>query len=191
MINRTNFLFLIYFPGGGEDIYGNGSSTGQPTSIGNIAVHRDVTSISSHFSPSFASSDGSSPGSTAPRRPPRSKHDLSLSSVNGGFPVSPTIIRKTNGELNQEADHVVLPSKEAPSRLLIGTKMLQGSQSNKYLTNNTPSYTLQSPFQSDTNGRNYCSKGVKTTDDVKLKKAVVRITKYYMKIICKISNTYY
>ena len=119
-----------------------------------------------------------------------SKHDLSLSSVNGGFPVSPTIIRKTNGELNQEADHVVLPSKEAPSRLLIGTKMLQGSQSNKYLTNNTPSYTLQSPFQSDTNGRNYCSKGVKTTDDVKLKKSVVRITKYCLIIICKISNIY-
>ena len=114
-----------------------------------------------------------------------------MPSVNGGFPASPTIIRKTNGDLNQEADHVVLPSKEAPSRLLIGIKMLQGSQSNKHLTNNSPSYTSQSPFQNHPNGRNFYSKGVKATDEVKLEKVGVRFTKHYMTIICTRANTYY
>ena len=77
----------------------------------------------------------------------------------------------------------VLPSKEAPSRLLIGTKMLQGSQSNKYLTNNTPSYTLQSPYQSHPSRRNVCSKSGKATDEVKLEKETVRFTKLCMNMV--------
>jgi hypothetical protein len=68
--------------------------------------------------------------------------------------------------------------------------MLQGSQSNKHLTNNSPSYTSQSPFQNHPNGRNFYSKGVKATDEVKLEKVVVRFTKHYMKILCTRTNIY-
>ena len=99
--------------------------------------------LSSHFSPGFANGDSSSPGSTAPRRPPRSKHDLALSPANGCSPVSPSMERKQsqNDEARKaQIDHVMLPSKEAPNRLLIGTQMLQGTQNNKHVPTNTTSY---------------------------------------------------
>ena len=106
--------------------------------------------LSSHLSPGFANSDSSSPGSTAPRRPPRSKHDLALSPANGCSPVSPCMERKQS-QIDEtrkaQTDHVMLPSKEAPNRLLIGTQMLQGTQNNKHVATNTTSYQSQTALK--------------------------------------------
>ena len=106
--------------------------------------------LSSHFSPGFANSDSSSPGSTAPRRPPRSKHDLALSPANGCSPISPCMERKQS-QIDEtrkaQIDHVMLPSKEAPNRLLIGTQMLQGTQNNKHVATNTTSYQSQTALK--------------------------------------------
>ena len=125
--------------GGGEDIYGNGITSGMSNK-----------NLSSHFSPGFANSDSSSPGSTAPRRPPRSKHDLALSPANGCSPVSPCMERKQS-QIDEtrkaQIDHVMLPSKEAPNRLLIGTQMLQGTQNNKHVATNTTSYQSQTALK--------------------------------------------
>merc|ERR1712223_38932 len=117
--NILSFTDDCNYQGGGEDIYGNGASNGgNQNSIGNATVqNKNTFSISNHFSPNFASSDSSSPGSTAPRRPPRSKHDLALS-VNGCSAASPNVNRKINGAANKSLDDTLLPSKEAPNRLL-------------------------------------------------------------------------
>ena len=46
-----------------------------------------------------------------------------------------------------QIDHVMLPSKEAPNRLLIGTQMLQGTQNNKHVATNTTSYQSQTALK--------------------------------------------
>ena len=110
--------------------------------------------LSNHFLPGFANSDSSSPGSTAPRRPPRSKHDLALSPANGCSPVSPCMERKQsqNDEAHKaQINHVTLPSKEAHSRLLIGTQMLQGTQNNKHVAATATSYQSQTALKNNQN----------------------------------------
>ena len=160
----TIFLLNPYL-GGGEDIYGNGAlNRSNLNSIGNATVqNKNAFSLSNQFSPNFASSDSSSPGSTAPRRPPRSKHDLALS-VNGCCPASPNVIRKTNGETNMSLEDTLLPSKEAPNRLLIGTQMLQSNQNSKYMSNN--SSTHQTPYH-HLNGVYNGQNGIQATKEIK------------------------
>ena len=73
--------------------------------------------------------------------------------------------RKTNGETNMSLEDTLLPSKEAPNRLLIGTQMLQSNQNSKYTTINstvhqTPHY--QNHFNGGFNGQN----GIQTTREV-------------------------
>ena len=153
LLDSRRISSFILFVGGGEDIYGNG--TPNPTSIVNMAVqNKNFSAISNQFSPNFASSDNSSPGSTAPRRPPRSKHDLALSVGNGCSPSSPNVTRKgMNGETNTSSiQDTLLPSKEAPSRLLIGTQMLQSNQNNKYNNLSNNSKHPPSRYQNHTNG---------------------------------------
>jgi hypothetical protein len=141
--NIFNFTEDYNIQGGGEDIYGNGITSGMSNK-----------NWSGHFSPGFANSDSSSPGSTAPRRPPRSKHDLALSPANGCSPVSPCMERKQsqNDEAHKaQINHVTLPSKEAHSRLLIGTQMLQGTQNNKHVTATATSYQSQTALKDNQN----------------------------------------
>ena len=116
-------------------MYGNGISNGFPSSIQRLSsLNNPAAPNGPQVSSPFSNSNGSSPGSTFPRRPPRSKHDLSLPPIKGGVTAS-TSISMTGvrvGERNVSNEYVTLPSKEAPHRVLIGTQMLQGSQNNKH-----------------------------------------------------------
>ena len=129
--------------------------------------------MANQFSPNFASSDSSSPGSTAPRRPPRSKHDLALS-VNGCSPASPNVMRKTNGETIKSTEDTLLPSKEAPNRLLIGTQMLQNNQNNKLMSNIPVVRQAPSRYQNNSNVAYYGRNGIQSSRDCQSDKVRIR-----------------
>lgn len=144
------------------------------------APNKNTSALLNQFSPNFASSDSSSPGSTAPRRPPRSKHDLALSVGNGYSPASPNIIRKgTNKETNISIQDALLPSKEAPSRLLIGTQMLQSNQNNKYYLSNHSSKS-QPPLRYQNHSNGIYTNKQNDVDMATNMKSIIEDVSYYL-----------
>ena len=61
-------------------------------------------------------------------------------------------------------EDTLLPSKEAPNRLLIGTQMLQSNQNSKYMSNN--SSTHQTPYH-HLNGVYNGQNGIQATKEIK------------------------
>ena len=128
---------------------------GIPSHITSQSLAHETVPITtgSQFLPHLLNSNNSSPGSTFPRRPPRSKHDLSLPPLcsNGGNAVTMSYSRLQKS-CQDSSTREVIPSQEAPHRVLIGTQMLQGSHNCK-----GPSYIQQlmpqaAPVMSYNNG---------------------------------------
>ncbi|XP_059096126.1 pleckstrin homology-like domain family B member 2 [Tigriopus californicus] len=101
--------------GGGEEIFSTNKTKEQLYMEAKdiLAMVSNGTNSGKRFPPDYVNlAGGISPGSTGPRRPPKSKHD-----------------RDPNSPITQGShDHPTLPSQEATNRLLIGTTMLNGNR---------------------------------------------------------------
>ena len=74
-------------------------------------------------------------------------------------------MRKTNGEPNTLNEDTLLPSKEAPNRLLIGTQMLQNNQNNKLMSNIPVVRQAPSRYQNSSNIAYYGRNGIQMSRD--------------------------
>lgn len=131
------------YQGGGEDIFATSKTKEQLYMEAKdiLAMVSNGSNSGKRFPPDYVNlaAGGISPGSTGPRRPPKSKHDRDPNSpttqvLHSHFNIRPCHLCSTcfNLALSQylqgSHDHPKLPSQEATNRLLIGTTMLNGNR---------------------------------------------------------------